>query len=484
MGGIRGLRMEYEEQKEQARSSASEGEKESETQTPGPDTSPNTFGKFSTGTPPEAPALPMLPPGKIIFTNSPLLITELYPPGLEVDEKVEQNMFSGLERNLMQDSASPEALKEAISGGWIRLCYQNRPCPQAVWQWLFQIMCRSSDDMLSNGAFRSLTALLQIALRRNDRATVHTPSLADIVDVLVCMGADQNRLFSSGLCTGEMEVEVDESDDVFQPKIPTRNLSHFLKYFTTYTRMLPGCYTLEELENLVILLLNVALDPQLCGQLIETNIVQCIGVALAAIPEESWMKTAKRILSRALALSDHHHNQLHIAYLISGTSETEHQRFLQKLFCRESIAQITGLKPEVQSSRVKTEATNGDLPTTENRTATEFSTQLDDSDCLFAQEVIVHYYRTPSEQYDYYCMYSVLRMLSMFMLPAEMKWPSQEKQKVFEHLLGSLSSEKIRENLRHPERGPVKDLVIRMKLEVNRQKVTGQMKQTDLFAFQ
>jgi len=30
----------------------------------------------------------------------------------------------------------------------------------------------------------------------------------------------------------------------------------------------------------------------------------------------------------------------------------------------------------------------------------------------------------------------------------------------------------------------VKDLVIRMRLEVNRQKVAGQLKQTDLFAFQ
>lgn len=480
MGGIRTLSKEWEEQKEQARSSASEGEKESETQTPGPDTSPNSFRKFSCSTPPEAPPLPLLPPGKTIFINSPLLITELYPPGLEVDEK---GMFSGLERNLMQDSAGPEALKEAISGGWLRLCYQSRPCPQAVWQWLFQIMCRSGDDVLSNGAFRNLTALLQLALRRNDRASIHTPSLADIVDVLVCMGADQNRLFSGVPCAGEMEV--DESEEVFHLKIPTRNLSHFLKYLTTYTRVLPGCYTLVELENLVVLLLNIALDPQLCGQPIENDIVQCIGVALATIPEESWMNAAKRILPRALALSDHHHNQLHIAYLISGTSETEHQRFLQKLFCRESIAQITGLKSveqlRMKESSVKTETTNGDLPTAENKMST---TQLDDSDCSFAQEVILYYYRTPSDKYDYYCMYSVLRMLSMFMLPAEMKWPSQEKQKAFEQLLGSLSSDKIRDNLRHPERGPVKDLVIRMRLEVNRQKVAGQLKQTDLFAFQ
>ena len=482
MGGIRALSKDWEEH-EHARSSASEGERESETLTPGPDSSPTslvTFRKLSsTSAPPEAPPLPSLPPGKIIFTKAPSFITELYPPGLEIDTT---GMFSGSQHNLLQITAGPETLKEAVLGGWIKLCYCDRPCPQALWQWLFQMMCRSDDAVLSNGAFRSLITLLQLALSRNDQASIHPPSMADIVEVLVCMGADQSRLDSS--TTGAERMEVDESEDVFPPRVPTRSLSHLLKYLTRCIRALPGCYTVEELEDLVTLLLNVALEPQLLGQPIENDIMQCTGVALAVIPDESWMKAAKRLLSRILAIASHHHNQLYVAYLISGTSETDRQRFLQKLFCRESIAQILGLNSEVETKqaspvKVKTEET-----ATVNGSAKMPTSQLHDSDCQFAQRVISHYNHLSSVHYDYYRMYSVLTMLSRFMDPTDMKWPSQEKRQEFSRLLGCLSSNKIHDHPQHPERGPVKDLVIRMKLEVSGQKVAGQLKQTSLFAFQ
>ena len=479
MGGIRALSKDWEEH-EHARSSASEGERESETLTPGPDSSPTslvTFRKLSsTSAPPEAPPLPSLPPGKKIFTKVPSFITELYPPGLEIDTT---GMFSGTQRNLLQITAGPETLKEAVLGGWVKLCYWDSPCPQPVWQWLFQMMCRSEDAVLSNGAFKSLTTLLQLALSRNDPASIHPPSMADIVEVLVCMGADQSRLVSS--TTGAERMEVDENEDVFPPRVPTRSLSHLLKYLTPCIRALPGCYTLEELEELVILMLNVALDPQLLGQPIENDIMQCIGIALAVVPEENWMKAAKRLVCRILEIADHHHNQLYIAYLISGTSKTVRQQFLQKLYCRESITQRLGLNETKQMLpvKVKTEET-----TTENESARMSTSQLDDSDCQFAQKVICHYNRIPSLQYDYYCMYSVLTMLSRFMDPTDMKWPSQEKRKEFSRLLGCLSSNKIHDHPSHPERGPVKDLVIRMKLEVSNQKVAGQMKQTSLFEFQ
>ena len=479
MGGIRALSKDWEEH-EHARSSASEGERESETLTPGPDSSPTslvTFRKLSsTSAQPEAPPLPSLPPGKKIFTKVPSFITELYPPGLEIDTT---GMFSGTQRNLLQITAGPETLKEAVLGGWIKLCFWNSPCPQPVWQWLFQMMCRSEDAVLSNGAFKSLTTLLQLALSRNDPASIHPPSMADIVEVLVCMGADQSRLVSS--TTGAERMEVDENEDVFPPRVPTRSLSHLLKYLTPCIRAIPGCYTLEELEELVILMLNIALDPQLLGQPIENDIMQCIGIAFAVIPEENWMKAAKRLVYQILAIADHHHNQLYIAYLISGTSKTERQQFLQKLYCRESITQRLGLieTKQMLPVEVKTEET-----TTENESVRMSASQLDDSDCQFAQKVISHYNCMSSLQYDYYCMYSVLTMLSRFMDPTDMKWPSQEKRKEFSRLLGCLSSNKIHDHPSHPERGPVKDLVIRMKLEVSSQKVAGQLKQTSLFEFQ
>lgn len=508
-GGIRAVVKEWEEQLAE--------ETESDTQSPSLELSPSSLssgallrkGSLSAS---ELPPLPTKPPGKPILVNPPSLITELYPPGLDVQDS---GLFSQLERNLMQES--PEALREIICGDWLKLMYQHKPCPPSIWQWLFQIMSRSSDPTLSSMAFKSLTELLQAAVRQNGLTSVRPPTLEDILDVVVCLGAVESRLLSRA-----DSMDVDATDDVFEPeRVTMRNIASMVRFITVYLRLLPSWHSAKELESLVTLLLNLSLDPSLCGQVLEKDISQCIGAALSAIPEESWMKCANRLNLQAVRVSEHHHNRLHIAYLISGASER--QRFLQKMFCHDAIVNTLGLKraesnkeppatsseetPRPVEARVKSEGqtdlqeekpargenhassqqTHTGEPSTQTKSSSDRAVQETrlSSDCSFAQQVVLHYYQKDSKEFTYdlvYSMYSVLTLLSLFMQPSEMRWPSKQERVQFAQLLGALSSAKVRDNSMKPELAPVKDLIIRMSLEVSSHQVDGPH-QTDLFAF-
>ena len=472
-GGIRGLTKEWKK-------IIPEEEGNSDTQTPSGDMPlPNTEGLLRD--PNTSFPLPTKPPGKSIFTSSPDLISEIYPPGIDLKGG---SPFVTMERNLTQNN--PEVLREMICGGWLKLCYKYKPCPPSIWQWLFQIVCRSDDASLSNGAFRSLMALLQLTERRKDLKSIHLPSVSDIVDVLVYLGASQNQLLPN-----DEAMEVDGNDDVFAaPRPPLRNLSGLLNYLCAYVRVLPMCYTVEELECLILLFMNLSLDPVLCGQLMERDVSLCVGALLAALPEELWVKSANKLNVQALKISHHHHNRLYLASVISGVSQR--QKFLQQIFCKECIRQELKL-PRVpdETEKVASKVVYPKIKTEEEGTSTkEEVTSTSDSqgpnaatgglneNCLFAREVILHYQHKSSLDYNYYSMYSVLTMLTFFMHPTEMKWPSPEERKKFERMLSSVS-EKIKDNPMRLERGPVKDLIIRMKLEVSSQRV-AQAKQTQL----
>ena len=445
----------------------------------------------------EPPPLPTRPPGKAVFANPPSFITELYPPFIDVGKEEEEGgggsvLAQVISRQLLMQE-SPDALRMMISGRWLEQCYKY----PTMWQWLFQITSRSSDPLLSNRAFQCLIQLLQAASQRNDLGSVRPPALADVMDVLVCLGVDQTRLLP---CDEGMEVSEGhavECDDVFHsPKSLVGNVKNVVKYLTACIRLLPKFYSQEELESLINLLLNVSLDPLFCGAFAEADanvhIAQCVGEAITAFPEESWMKVARCLTSQALGISSHHHNRLHLVTVV-GSALRPRQGMLQKMLCRESIARTLGFNVKSEEwtpssdlpvVRVKTEdGGEMDFPEAEVKSKNASSVKLDDdADCSFAHRVVLHYYKQRSESYDYYSIYSVMTMLSLLMHPSEMKWPTNEERKQFGMLLGALSSEKIRDNAMRPERMPVKDLIIRMKLEVNSHK-TVEPRQTSIDSY-
>ena len=526
----------------------------------------------------EPPPLPTRPPGKIVFANPSSFITELYPPFIDVGEEEEGGGGSVLAQVVLRQLLtldSPDALRTMISGRWLEQCYKY----PTMWQWLFQITARSSEPLLSNRAFQCLIQLLQAASQRSDLGSVWPPVLADVMDVLVCLGVDQTRLLP---CDEGMEVSecpAAECDDVFHsPKSLVGNVKNIVKYLAACIRLLPKFYSEDELVSLINLLLNVSLDPLFCGAFAEADanvhVAQCVGEAIAAFPEENWTRVARRLTSLTLGISSHHHDRLHLVTVV-GSALRPRQGALQRMLCRECIARTLGLdvvkreeqadpsnlpvvsvksegqaafsnllavrvksegqvdpsnlpgvrvkseeqvepsnlpgvrvKSEEQADpsnlpgvRVKSEeqADPSNLPVV--RVKTEDGQEMDfpeaevksknvsivkpdvDTDCSFAYRVVLHYYKQKSESYDYYSIYSIMTMLSLFMHPSEMKWPTEEEKKRFGTLLGALSSDKIRDNAMRPERMPVKELIIRMKLEMKSSYKTVEPRQTSIDSY-
>ena len=390
--------------------------------------------------------LPRNPPGRAFFVKPPNFITELYPPGYEEDPANSTAMFANVECSLLTQQ-EPAVLKSIICSNLLAVCYVQKVCPPSVWQWLFQIMCLSHDHELSSGAFQSLISLINSAQHRQDVASIQLPSVSDITDVLITLGANPSVI--SGSCDEPME-----DDSVFDMSSPTPNLCLLLKYLVTCLKCRPEtCYSLQEVEKLIVMLVRLSLDGHICGEIIQSQVSLCIAALVAVIPEGQWPASCVRLVSKITTLSGHHHDKIYMTRLVTGTTRRLHH--LQKELCRKCLEQLT---------------------------STEHSKQARVNDIL---RNVVKYYleqQRPESFEDYYSMFSVFSLVALLMHSSEMVWQTAEERKEVSLLLGNLSSTRIRDNADHPERSVVKDLVLRLMLEVKAQKVKS-AKQQALFAY-
>ena len=311
-------------------------------------------------------------------------------------------------------------------------------------------MCRSHDHELSGGAFRSLTSLIQVAKQHQDVSSILVPSLSDVTDILVHLGADPSVMTAGSLC------EPMEEDSVFDITSPMQNLSHMLQYLVMCLKSgKEACYTAQDIETLIVLFVRMSLDQHICGEPIEFYVSLCIAALVSAVSDNQWSAMLVRLVARITMLSQHHHDKLYVTCLISGTSQRLHQ--LQKELCRKSLEQLTNVEES------KTDAS---------------------TNCGLIRHVVEYFLsQQRSELFeDYYAMFSVFSLVALYMHPSEIVWPSPQEKKQLSILLGNLSSTRIRDNPEHPERSVVKDLVIRLMLEVKSQK-DKTTKQESLLAY-
>ena len=393
--------------------------------------------------------LPRKPPGQKFFINPPNFITELYPPGYlyEEDTTNQASTFANVQDELLSQQEDPSVLKMIICSEWLKLCYLHKSCPLLVWQWLFQIMCRSHDQELSLGAFRSLTSLIHVAKQRQDVSSIFFPPLSDITDILVHLGADPS-LLKAGSHSEPME-----EDSVSKFSSPLHNLSHMLQYVVMCLKCYhKEFYSVQDIETWIVLLVRLSLDHNVSGEPIEFQVSLCIAALVAVVSEAEWCSLLLRLVGKITTLSEHHHDKLHVVYLMSGTSQRLH--LLQRELCLKSLEQLTEAEDSASSVRGLV------------RHVVEYFLSRQQSDCFE----------------DYYVMFSVFSMVALCIHPSVMVWPSKQEKMELSVLLGTLSSKKIRDNPDHPERSIVKDLVIRLMLEVKSQK-DKTTKQGSLFSY-
>ena len=388
--------------------------------------------------------LPLSPPGRSVMVHPPSLITELYPPGFHDIEG--GGPFDNLEKNMMMEQ-NPDVLRELVYGGWFLLCYRTKPCPTVIWQWLFQIMCRSCD---LNLASRACNVLSTLVLRASPGSNVFVPTPRYVIDVLVDLGADRNQLERK-----DDQGLVMEADDVFQPSLttPLTHLSNLFKYISIAVRANPSALTCHELHLLISITAIISLDPSFtenCLYLISLS--ESFSSLVTAISDTLWSSSASYLSSQLTHLSSHHHDLLYLSKLIMATNQR--LKTLQKMFCREAIWKVL----------FQSEESLKDLP-----------------DWSFVKRVVKHYYSQPAAQFEYYSMYSVMCLLNQLIHLSPLEWPSAAERWEFRKMLGILASTKIKDHPEETKRAPVKDLIMSMYLEMDIQR-SKDLIQSDLFS--
>ena len=386
------------------------------------------------------PPFPAKPPGRVLFSHQASFLTEVYPPGLDMmvapARPLEQLLT--LDNHLM--------LRDAVVTGLLSLCFRDRPCPSSVWAWLFQLMCRSHDSVLCKASFKVLNDLAVTA--RQCGFGVCCPLVVDIQDALVGLGANREMVLGTLACE---DLESDGANDVFVPATPPQvshlHLTCLLRFLSSCVQFSPTSYSSDELRRLVLLLAKVSLDPGVCGTLIHSHLAQCVGTLLQTIPGDAWGEVMAQLCAGLGGLTRHHHNQLYIAQVISAVSDRQEQ--LVRLYVKHCIGQITGV-------------------------------DLSREDIDFAQSVLLYYYKMKASQYDYYQMFSVLKMLNLYLPPSKMKWESSESKQKFTRLLACFASQlKDRVSL-NLEITVVKSYVMDIKTELDSQIVSDGPRQQTL----
>ena len=481
----------------------------------------SSVGKFcshssSTGDGLLPPSIPTNPPGRSIFIHEPSLITELYPPGIEVQD-------GGSLTDLLM-SQNEDDLKSIVCGQMLALSYTTKPCPVELRQWLFQFMACSNDPAVSSGALRLLTALLQNAKRLGENGPLgfSAPSMAEVTDVLVSLGADRARLrpqISRGGTQVRVVAPVDvEGDEVFSlARPPSINLINLTNYISACIRATSD-YTLQDREDLALILSSLSLDHY-CSQFLEKSLRVCLHQVLVSIPKPHWHKAVQRLSPQLLCVSQHHHDRLFLARLLRG--DTQRQKYLTRDFCRRCLVQMLELhetagdrsrsgansdsvkkcssgevKSAGEGTRKCEEDDSVDEPSEKNKekvssevTQTERATPLHpepaagESDSVFLKQVLESCRRILPQceaDEDYYRLHSLLLILQLYAPVSNLVWPSEVAKQQCIGVLGALRAD-IKENPMRPLRSVVKDCLIHMTLELQSGRSRG--RQTDLFSF-
>ena len=426
-------------------------------------------------------------PTRSVFVRKPSLITEIYPPGIALDS-------GGLLAELLVEGNEID-MKNIVCGVMLPLSYVGRACPVELTQWLFQLMACSEDRHVSSGALRSLQQLLKQSLRQ--KTAFSPPTLSEITDVLVSLGADRQRLrpLMNPVGTSVQVLPPDQEMSV-PTHPPTGNLFNLITYISACVQAVGSNYTVQQLEDLALVLCGLSLDGG-CQFSLKQSLQSCLRCVLRAYPENVWCKAVARLTPQLASLSSHHHHHVLLARLLRGS--TPRELSLLQDFCRYCLGKLVDL-PSLNSAAVLgncppllaqenkdpcltggcDELTHSDSNRHPTSMTINTTQKVPGHSGAFAKTILESYRRAmPAKMThkDYHKLYCMLQLLNL----QGPTFRSQSEQQEFLRVLGALRST-IRDDPTLPITSQVKDLLIRLKVELEAQgsKRGGTSTQLDL----
>ena len=328
----------------------------------------------------------------------------------------------------------PDALRDMSS----EVRFVGKDLPDVIF-WLLELSCLSRNRLTRQSAF---TILMQ-SLQQNKTCV---PSLlmcySHVAQLLVKLGAkvDDLTMFSqfepTDFVHSEEEVEVLLSS--------VRHIASFLKFICLSS----PCDKLFKFRKYLTVLIMMALDKTVSKAV--SHIRSCLEVLLSVASDEE----AKEVICDAVSIHwnlGKHCNCVFLLRLLPVT--TLELRSLKRQIVKQFLLLVT-------------ESIGNDM-----------------KDHHLSLFILQHYIQKESDDMDYHEMHSVLTVLGSFVKQPDMKWHLLKNKSLFLDSLFYLATKKIKENVNQVgEQGPVKDLIIHLKLDLEREN-GKESTQTNLFDY-
>lgn len=401
------------------------------------------------------------PPGVAVFVNPPCLMETLTAPDLPEDSSsFSETLFN----------STPAALHQAIVGEWVTLLYCIKPCPVEILNWLMDVACLSVDLNLREAALRSIIGLLQRALQHSSQLP-HFVSYQSISAILVKLGANPDVLNSS---VRELETcdqpnahdtGVSSNGGATNLRIVADVVVRICTILSTVCSICRHSCPLSDVQNLVLLLLKTSLDPAVCSRGLCFKISECLSKLVTFLPNSQQQSLIDWLTNVASTLVSHHRNQLYVVELFSGYSNLRHiQRQLLRLYLWQAISH------DGQNDQMD----DGSFLSAD-------SMQVPDDELVM--KVLNYYCQIKNDEINFDQLRSVGKMLSVYILSQEMRWSHRQLKDRFVNRLSNLCNVRIRDSVLATIQSQVKDLLIRLRMEIQSRNESGVMIQKDLFGF-
>ena len=382
------------------------------------------------------------------------LISNIFPPGVALfNEPVTfLDTLSIPETNIpTRLSLLPEPLleegniRDMILNKHFLLVFRSEPCPLEIMYWLLEISCLSRDYLLRQSAFIVLKQILQ----HSQSSPVFFPNDEQLTTILTKLGTTVEIL--SYLSSTSTNIKTNSTEFVRNTE-EKEILKSSIKYIIEVLRIAyHKRWSVSDIEKHVGFLFRLLLDPVVCQSIVSKEVWTCLEMLIVTLSDAEYAKIEESVVL-LINYANHHLNTLYLIQSMPTT--TPRMAKLQRILARGFLL-----------SSIEKEA------------------QLDLEDDKLAISVLGYYLSVDITKMNYTKLHSVMTVVDLFIKPPDMKWPSYSDKQSFLNDLTRLGTKKIRDNVLVPEVGPVKDLIIRMKLNLEQEEGRSGLRQTNLFSF-
>ncbi|XP_028416713.1 uncharacterized protein LOC114540913 [Dendronephthya gigantea] len=351
---------------------------------------------------------------------------------------------------------SDEEIRELLCSDWITHRYLVRPCPSAVVQWLFHIICYHLHKHTVKAGYNALWSMVNAEdSKEKPRRLSWIPDIQDALNVFSNFGTNITLLLPT-VCksidigenllklTCENDASADKSDEQDSAFFPLANFTRLIQFMTLCLDRYPERYNTKDIEDFVLLLYFISLDTRLT--IIDHDIKTCLKALYSAVDQRHWIDQATRLSSILCRIETHHRNKLRIVQLQPYSNRGHDVKRLAALQILASLSHntMTDINPFIIS--------DDDLKNDQQITNTH---QMFTKVNVLLQKVDVN------DDTDYYELYTMIELLDA-VVGAESLVP-QEKVIVekIKMMLTSLHSHIKDPRAMFMSRSKVKDLILR-----------------------